>query len=273
MDNNTKNSYLNPVWLALLQHNRLDDFDRLWNVEHEWFEEPNRRRGGWSGVCRLELAAEDGRILPVFLKRQENHCTRTFNHAVKGMATARLELQNLLIFQKNSLPVPEIIYGADRIHQGRVQGMLLTRELTGYQSLDALLLEWQALELPEALMGQLLVPPLVEMIRKMHQLGFHHNCLYGKHIFARLNCPLAELSQASMAGNDDLAFRLCFLDLEKARRSRWIQRNIIRDLSQLERHTTFSTAMWGRFLDRYLEYLPQAGKIRAAIDKRSRHRH
>lgn len=265
-----KNSYLNPDWLRLLRHNCLDDFDLLWSLEHEWFEEPNRRRGGWSGVCRLELQGEDGRqMVPVFLKRQENHRARTLSHPFKGIPTARRELQNLLNFQKNGLPVPEVLYGADRVHLGQVQGILLTRELTGYQSLDDLLVEWHSLKLSESVLEQLLFPPLAAMIRKMHQLRFRHNCLYGKHIFARLNRPLSALGGQSLE-LDKLQFSLSFIDLEKVRVSRFEKRNVIRDLSQLKRHTGFSAAQWNRFLDTYLVPLGNPGEIRSELDKRKR---
>ena len=271
MGDNHKNNYLNPAWRALLQHNDLNDFDQLWNLEHEWFEEPNRRRGGWSGVCRLELQGEDGRLVPVFLKRQENHRARTLNHPFTGIPTARRELQNLLAFKENGLPVPEILYGADRICRGQVQGILLTRELTGYQSLDEILFLWQSLELPDSVLADALLPPLAAIIGKMHRLGFRHNCLYGKHIFARSNYPFSQLSEEMVAAHE-LVFSVCFIDLEKARRSQWMRRNIIRDLSQLERHTTFSTALWQQFLNCYLASLPQSGNLRAALDQRSRHR-
>jgi hypothetical protein len=98
-NNKEKNRYLNPVYEALLLHNQLADFDRLWDLQAEWFEEPNRRRGGWSGVCRLELRGEGEQVVPVFLKRQENHRARTLRHPFKGIPTVRRELQNLLCFQ------------------------------------------------------------------------------------------------------------------------------------------------------------------------------
>ena len=266
------NRYLNPVYEALLLHNQLADFDQLWNLQAEWFEKPNRRRGGWSGVCRLELRGEGGQMVPVFLKRQENHRARTLRHPVKGIPTVRRELQNLLRFRAEGLPVPEIIYEADRTCHGRVQGILLTRELTGYRSLNDFLDEWYSLELSEQLLEQLLFPPLVRIIRTMHQRGFRYNCLYGKHIFVSVNPALSTFGSFSPELKEPQLY-LSFIDLEKVRRSRRKRRNIVRDLSQLERHTNFSVSLWERFLDRYLEAFSQSGRMRAALAKRRHHHH
>ncbi|MBN2331867.1 MAG: inaA protein [Deltaproteobacteria bacterium] len=266
-----RHCYSNPHWLQLLQDNGLNDFDTLWDLEHDWFEPPNRRRGGWSGVCRLELKGEGGSVLSVFMKRQENHMARTLRHPFRGIPTSRKELLNLIRFRAAALPVPEIIYGADRVFQGRAQGILITRELTGYQSLDELLREWRIRGLPETFLAQLLFPPLSGMIRNMHQQGFRHNCLYGKHIFVRLTPPPAEICSEA---TDPSSVRVSpvFIDLEKVRFFPLKQRNIVRDLGQLHRHTDFSHAQWQHFIDTYLAPLPEAAQIRARLGKQKKSR-
>lgn len=35
---------------------QLGGFNQLWNKNIEWFEEPNQRRSGWSGVGQLTLS-------------------------------------------------------------------------------------------------------------------------------------------------------------------------------------------------------------------------
>ena len=37
-------------WEQLAHSNGLDSFDAIWTLDIGWFEEPNQRRGGWSGV-------------------------------------------------------------------------------------------------------------------------------------------------------------------------------------------------------------------------------
>ena len=57
---------------ALLKRNGLDSFEAIWSLEAPWVEEPNFRRQGWSGVCRLTLDASEKQPVVIYLKRQEN---------------------------------------------------------------------------------------------------------------------------------------------------------------------------------------------------------
>ena len=88
--------YLSPDWQAILAFNQLDNFDAFWQLEADWFEEPNHRRGGWSGVSRILLALPEGGEAAVFLKRQENHLRKTIAHPLKGIPTFRAEIDNTL---------------------------------------------------------------------------------------------------------------------------------------------------------------------------------
>jgi hypothetical protein len=47
--------FIAPQHQATLKLNHLDDFDSIWNMKVDWFEDPNERRGGWSGVGKLGL--------------------------------------------------------------------------------------------------------------------------------------------------------------------------------------------------------------------------
>ncbi|HZV99605.1 MAG TPA: hypothetical protein VFF74_11500, partial [Methylophilaceae bacterium] len=69
-------TFIAPQHQALLEQNLLDNFERVWTYKAPWFEEPNSRRGGWSGVGRLVLKDTQGNEQGVFLKRQENHPRR-----------------------------------------------------------------------------------------------------------------------------------------------------------------------------------------------------
>ena len=44
--------YVDERWRPIMTYNGLPDFDALWRLDAQWFEEPNRRRGGWSGTAR-----------------------------------------------------------------------------------------------------------------------------------------------------------------------------------------------------------------------------
>jgi hypothetical protein len=81
------NDYTAAEWKGIFAFNGLRTFDDFWKLEAKWFEEPNKRRGGWSGVARCELKLPEGGKAAVFLKRQENHITRTFTHPIRGLST------------------------------------------------------------------------------------------------------------------------------------------------------------------------------------------
>ena len=51
---------------ATLDGCRLDDFDAMWSLELGFVEEPNVRRGGWSGVSVAELSTANGRRGAIF---------------------------------------------------------------------------------------------------------------------------------------------------------------------------------------------------------------
>lgn len=51
-------------------------FDFFWRQQGEWVEEPNRRRGGESGVQRV--ISPNGRLL--YSKRQTGHIYRSWLH-------------------------------------------------------------------------------------------------------------------------------------------------------------------------------------------------
>ena len=63
-------------WGLIARTNGLDSFESIWTLDIGWFEEPNERRGGWSGVSRYEIELPDGRREGIFIKRQQNHITR-----------------------------------------------------------------------------------------------------------------------------------------------------------------------------------------------------
>src|SRR4030095_5741238 len=108
------NEFLADDWRTIFEHNALRRFDDFWHREIAWLEKPNFRRGGWSGVGRWELTAPDGRRVAVFVKRQENHITRTLRHPVRGMATLRREFENLLLFRRCGVPTPALLFFAER---------------------------------------------------------------------------------------------------------------------------------------------------------------
>ena len=67
---------VSPGWAEVLRHNQLDTFEAIWNLKAPWYEPLNVRRGGWSGVSRINCKLPGGDEVGVFIKRQSNHRTR-----------------------------------------------------------------------------------------------------------------------------------------------------------------------------------------------------
>jgi hypothetical protein len=232
--------YVAEPWRAIFEHNQLRTFDDFWRREITWFEKPNFRRGGWSGVARLVLKKSGGGNVDVFIKRQEDHVTRTWRHPFRGTPTLRREYENLRRFEAARLPVPGLLYfGEDQV-AGHQRAVLVTEALAGYHSLEELSGEWMTRGWPSMATRRSLITGIAKVIARMHAHRFQHNCLYAKHVFVK------------QGNSGELEVRL--IDLEKAKRRCSRRRAVHRDLDTLHRHT----AGWRltdrvRFLSAYLE--------------------
>ena len=112
--------------------------------EFDWFEAPNRRRGGWSGVTRLVLnpdaAPQDQQA--VFLKIQQNH----FYRAPSTFFLKRLSFAREFDALQALAPVVSCYAKLTAIHpmatrrQSRLTDLLL-KALEGLQPFDQWLRE------------------------------------------------------------------------------------------------------------------------------------
>jgi len=212
--------YFGQKWQAILSANNLDNFDLIWNLKTDWFEEPNVRRGGWSGVVKVALDTPNGPA-SVFIKRQENHVTKTPLHPIKGRPTFEREFKNILRLRKHNLPTLEPVYFSKRTHNGDLQAILITKELEGYTSLDSVrFLSYGDLIADKAHKHRLL-KAVADTLRSMHHYHFQHNCFYLKHVFVK-------------AIDDDWSIRI--IDLEKLKRTTFRKDAAFRDLFTLHRH-------------------------------------
>jgi hypothetical protein len=221
------NKWCSEKWRDILVLNNLDDHKKIWALQAEWFEEPNRRRGGWSGVSRIELNLPDGNKVGVFLKRQEDHVSRTLRHPIKGLPTFAREFEKIRSFEKNHIPSLELIAFEQWEEEGHQCAILMTKELEGYSPLTSE--EYQPSGFFVSTMKQKdrLFKKLASLMRTMHKSKLQHNCFYLKHIFAK---PLA---------NGEIDLRV--IDLEKAKEVFFKERAEFRDLCTLHRHAE----QWG----------------------------
>lgn len=213
--------FISPQWQSFLQFNQLTQYDRLWKLEGDWVEPPNHRRGGWSGVCRTELAAPEGTHTGVYLKRQENHRHLTVLHPIRGEATFAREFRMIQHLRKHQVPTLNLLCYAEQFENGTSQALLMTEALEGYRSMEEVLYDGEALAMPVAERRRLL-RALARTIRKMHDAGVQHRCLYPKHLMIR--------------ETDD--YQVALIDLEKSRRVFTPYVHAIRDLITLNRHST-----------------------------------
>ena len=215
--------FVGDGWQEILQYNGLDSFDALWDMDVEWFEAPNERRGGWSGVARIQLQTADGGNIGAFLKRQQNHMCRSLLHPLRGILTFAREFRNIQRFQQADVPALEPIFFGQRQVNGAHQGILITQELAGFSPMDAAqFLPGSAGLLSSIQARRALFETLAESLRKLHARKIQHSCLYFKHIFIK---PL-----------DAAKFEVRLIDLEKARWQPLAHRASFRDLYTLSRH-------------------------------------
>lgn len=210
----------------LFQENNLSGFTDLWNLDASWVEPPNKRRKGISGVLTYELKIGDGSVQRIFIKRQENHNTRTLRHPIRGVSTFYREYNYVQKLLHAGVPVIEVLYYGQALTRSNQKAILVSRALEGYVSLE----QWFALyeERKDPIKVRSVLQAVVNAIRPMHQKGVRHGSLYGKHVFVR---PPVDGDTAGPA------VEVCLLDLEKARRPMFHNQMIEKDLSQLIRHT------------------------------------
>ncbi|MBK6908691.1 MAG: hypothetical protein IPH08_16975 [Rhodocyclaceae bacterium] len=222
--------FVAPEWDERLAANGLGSFDALWALDAGWFEPPNKRRGGWSGVSRYELSLADGSTEGVFIKRQENHQTRSWRHPLRGIPTFERELRLIRLYQEAGIPTLEpLFYGARQV-DGNARAILVTRELAGFRPMGDLVPEWLEHGAPPRRERYAYLAAVAAVLARIHAAGIVHNCFFPKHVFVR------------HASDGQVEVRI--IDLEKSRRRPQALCRA-RDLFALIRH-----AQWWQVRDR-----------------------
>lgn len=216
--------------------NHLSSFGAIWELDAPWFEEPNERRDGVSGVVTYKLNVDSGEKLPVFIKRQSNHNTRTWTHPVKGIPTFRREFQNIVRLKSLGVNTLDALYFGEAMADEGHLAILISRALVEYIPLDSWFCQDDP---PDSERVKRLLNSLVKAIKPMHRRRIRHGCLYGKHIFVK-----------EIPGAPGSSFDIKLLDLEKAHRTRSAGYAAQKDLSQLIRHTEGLTAKHAEYLGR-----------------------
>lgn len=208
--------YMAEGWRTLLAHNRLDQFDAVWAVEIDPVDRPNVGHGGWSTVGRLALKRPGGGVVTVYLKRQENYKFRSLVFPLVRVASLDREMRRFFRLAKQGIPVSTPVYYEKRRIHGNTRAVLMIENLDGYRDLDRCLADLEKEGRP-FLKKKRLIKAVAGVIRRLHETGFQHGMLFGKHIFIKGN---ADFSQIDVR----------LIDLEFARRH---PNRVAKDLSRL----------------------------------------
>lgn len=205
-----------------------DCFEYFWNKQGEWVEEPNQRRGGESGVQRIQSSS--GGLL--YAKRQIGHIHRSWLYPF-GRPTVLREREALQGLRLLDVEVPELVFcGARRGPERQWQALLVTAALEGFMEVD----NWYAAggrERHGEAFHDRLLQAVAATLARMHKGRWQHGCLYAKHVFVRVD---GEGEQAQV--------RVALLDFEKCRQRLSSRRAAAHDLKQLRRHSSWNDADW-----------------------------
>lgn len=228
-----------------LQRAGLDSFEALWELPEDFVEPVNYRRGGWSGVTRLQLPDARGQPGVWYLKRQEQQRRYSWRYPL-GAPTFRYEVDALRLGLHLHWPSVELqAFGHCNSH-GRLRAVLLTREI----ALPSL----QAFHKDPAPLLQ--AAPALERIGRqlfaMHVSGWQHGALFPCHMFVDL-----------------AAGRLQLIDFERARKRLSPVDAACADLTQLLRRADWLEPALLRALLR--PYCDQAPRVMVRLARRFSH--
>jgi hypothetical protein len=212
--------FLSSQYQSALSSNQFGDFESIWASEIKWFEEPNHRRGGWSGVGRINLSRDHVSFLNIFVKKQQNHGRLTWRHPIKGEPTFRREFQRLKFLELNRFAAPKVVFYGESVVNGEQRAILVTVALDDFQSFEEVLNGWWMSASRQQ--QNLLIQKIAVELRRFHDLGLVHRALYPKHVFIK---------------NADHNPEIALIDLEKARFNFFGAYRTFFDLAALNRHS------------------------------------
>ncbi|MFO7704318.1 MAG: lipopolysaccharide kinase InaA family protein [Halopseudomonas sp.] len=231
----------------LLAQHGLDNFAALWALQLDAVDAPNTSRGGWSSVYRLDFLDARGVSRGFYLKRQDNHLTRSLRHPL-GEPTFAREFRAIQEYASQGIPALQSVYFAQRRLEDHQQALLLTEALDGYEPLSTWFEAWDGLDWRSK---QQLILAAAKLVRSLHQAGKVHQCLYPKHVFIK-------------ADRQGVDARL--IDLEKTRRAWFGQADYIADLGSFSRRSRVpSRTERLRFILAYMEKSHLDGEAKALI--------
>ena len=221
-----KKTWVAPEWETALKDAGLLDIESVAKREFDWFEAPNKRRGGWSGVTRIVLNPEAApqEQQAVFLKIQQNHFYRAPSTLfLKRLSFAR-EFEALQALAPVVNCMPNLLLFAQWKHEGNQGSLIVTEALEGLQPFDHWLREQKNTASPQTEPIQKALQSIANAAREVHNAGWAHFGFYPKHAFIRKD--------------ENGAYTTCLIDLEKARQPLRSTQSTVEDVSRFLRHST-----------------------------------
>lgn len=251
-----KQLWVHPNLKPDLESAGLLDIESVSQREFDWFEAPNRRRGGWSGVSRIVLNPEtsDTEQKAVFLKIQQNHFYIAPNTCFLKRLTFEREFAAMTAIRPHCEAIPEVVLFAHWEVNGDKGCVLITESLDDWLPLGPWLNGQLERAAPDTATLHRALDSIAETARQINQAGWIHMCFSAKHLFVQ--------EQA------DGSFKTRVVDLEKTRKRIGLSRRTLKDCSHFMRHTpNLTEADKTHFLQSYFQTTQFSDKQKAQIRK------
>ena len=220
-----ENLWVSKAHAPMLRAANLLDIEPLSQRTFDWFEEPNIRRGGWSGVSRIVLnpdaAAQEQKA--TFLKAQMNHFYGGLARLSRKRLTFEREFNALQALGATTKAVPNVLFFA-KWRRGTDTGALLAIEALddSLQLKDWLRGKTQREPPDESTLCRVLTA-IARASRNINDAGWIHMGYSAKHFFVQ--------------EEPDGSFRSRVVDLEKSVRHPQARHRTKKDCSHFFRHT------------------------------------
>lgn len=220
-----KQHWVRPELETILKSAGLLDIESVGQREFDWFEAPNRRRGGWSGVSKIVLNpdAPESERKAVFLKIQQNHFYIAPNTYFLKRLTFEREFEAMQALRAHSEAIPSVVMFAKWQENGNQGSILVTEALDSWIPLSPWLLGKLDQSTPDKATLHRAFDAIAQVAREINQAGWIHMCFSAKHIFLKEQL--------------DGTFAVRVVDLEKTRKRIGLDRRTLKDCSHFMRHT------------------------------------
>lgn len=220
-----KQQWVSPELEPILESAGLLDIESVSQREFDWFEAPNRRRGGWSGVSKILLNpdATEAEKKAVFLKIQQNHFYIAPNTYFLKRLTFEREFAAMQAIRPHCDAIPEAVLFAQWEVNGDKGCILITESLDEWNPLGPWLLGKHSEPAPDQETFHRVLEAIAATARQIHEAGWIHMCFSAKHLFVKEKA--------------DGQFATRVVDLEKTRKRIGLGRRTVKDCSHFMRHT------------------------------------